>query len=276
MTDNLKGERLQVALARHGIASRRGVVELIEAGQVTVNGEVVREKGFRVKPDDRLAVEGRELSGEESREKRTYMLYKPKGVMTTLQDPHAERTVADFFQDVSVRLFPVGRLDRDTTGLLLMTNDGDLAFRLTHPKFGVEKHYAVRVKGIVTDAKVKQLEKGIELEDGMTAPCRVKIDEGHSKYTDLTVILHEGRKRQIRRIFEAIGHRVMELERFQYGPLDLGDLRIGQKRELKSSEIQALHAATHQAVQPKQQSPARPPRKVRPTRQARFDAKKHG
>lgn len=251
MTENPKGERLQVALARHGLASRRGVVDLIEAGKVSVNGAVVREKGHRVLPGDVLAVEGRELSGEESREKRTYMFYKPKGVMTTLQDPHAEHTVADFFKDVSARLFPVGRLDRDTTGLLLMTNDGDLAFRLTHPKFGVEKHYAVRAAGVVSAENIKKLEKGIELEDGRTAPCRVRIDENHSKYTDLTVVLHEGKKRQIRRIFEAIGHRVVELERFQYGPLDLGDLRMGQKRELRPSEIQALERATQKAPSPR-------------------------
>lgn len=249
MTDNPKGERLQVALARHGLASRRGVVELIESGSITVNGAVVREKGHRVLPSDVLAVDGRELNPEESREKRTFMFYKPKNVMTTMQDPNAEHTVADFFKDISTRLFPVGRLDRDTTGLLLMTNDGDLAFRLTHPKFGVEKHYYVRAAGVVTEASVKKLEKGIELEDGRTAPCRVKIEEGHSKYTILTVVLHEGKKRQIRRIFDAIGHRVTDLERYQYGPLELGDLRVGQKRELKPSEIEALNKATQPPAQ---------------------------
>ena len=244
MITNPKGERLQVALARHGLASRRGVVELIESGKVTVNGKVVLEKGFRVQPGDVLDVEGRTLDVDQSLEKRTFLFNKPKGVMTTMQDPNAEKTVADFFTDVSTRLFPVGRLDRDTTGLLLMTNDGDLAFRLTHPKFGVEKHYAVLAQGIVTPEKVKRLEKGVELEDGKTAPCRVKIEEGHSKKTVLTVVLHEGKKRQIRRIFEAIGHRVLELERFQYGPIDLGDLRPGHKRELKPSEIEALNLAT--------------------------------
>jgi pseudouridine synthase len=244
MAENPKGERLQVALARHGLASRRGVVELIESGKITVNGAVVREKGHRVQPGDVLAVEGRELSLEESREKRTFLFYKPKGVMTTLQDPHAEKTVADYFQDISTRLFPVGRLDRDTTGLLLMTNDGDLAFRLTHPKFGVQKRYAVRVEGVVTPEKAQTIAKGVDLEEGRTAPCYVKIEDASAKETILTVVLHEGKKRQIRRVFDSIGHRVLQLERIQYGPLGLGNLRPGQKRELKPSEIQALERAT--------------------------------
>ena len=146
------GERLQVILARFGIASRRGVVVMIEDGKVQVNGKAVFEKGFRVdSAKDKITVEGQELSLQEAFKKVYYLFYKPKGVMTTMQDPHAPKTVADYFQEVSARLFPVGRLDRDTTGFLLMTNDGELAFRLTHPKFGVEKKYHVKVQGVVTD-----------------------------------------------------------------------------------------------------------------------------
>ena len=240
-----KGERLQVALARLGIASRRGVVGLIEGGKVLVNGQVVREKGFRVDAArDRFTVEGRDYSEQKPPEKVYYLFHKPKGVMTTLQDPHAEKTVADFFGDVPVRLFPVGRLDRDTTGLLLMTNDGELSFRLTHPKFGVDKKYRVKVQGLVTDEDARKLEKGVELEEGPTAPCAVRIDAGTKRESLLTVVLHEGKKRQIRRVFQKIGHRVLALERFQYGPLVLGDLRPGQKRRLAPREVGALKAAT--------------------------------
>jgi len=260
-----KGERLQVVLARFGIASRRGVVSLIEAGKVTVNGKVVLEKGHRVAAAaDKITVDGKDLIIEAPLEKRYFIFNKPKGVMTTLQDPHAERTVADYFRDVAVRLFPVGRLDRDTTGLLLMTNDGDLAFRLTHPRFGVKKRYRARIEGIITPEKIKRLEKGIDLEDGRTAPCVIEIENNpiaphvpaapptrqprvkkrELPQTTLYVTLHEGKKRQIRRIFEKVGHYVLELERLSYGPLSLGDLRFGEKRELKPFEVKQLEKAT--------------------------------
>ena len=236
---------MQVVLARFGIASRRGVVSLIEAGKVTVNGKAVLEKGFRVDASlDKIAVDGKDISIEIPQEKRYFIFNKPKGVMTTLQDPHAERTIADFFKDVSARVFPGGRLDRDTTGLLIMTNDGELAFHLTHPKFGIKKRYRARVAGVVTEEKVKRLEKGIDLEEGRTAPCVIEIDAKTSKETVLYVTLHEGKKRQIRRIFERVGHRVIELERLSYGPLSLGDLRFGEKRELKPYEIKQLEEAT--------------------------------
>ena len=243
---NNKGERLQVVLARLGLASRRGVVGMIEGGHVLVNGKVVIEKGFRVHAQtDTLTVDGREFSAQRSPEKVYYLFYKPKGVLTTLQDPHADKTVADYFQDVPVRLFPVGRLDRDTTGILLMTNDGELPFRLTHAKFGVEKKYHVKVKGLVSEDDARKLEKGVALEEGPTAPCVVKIAESSKRETALTVILHEGKKRQIRRLFEKVGHRVLALERFQYGSMTLGDLRPGQKRRLTAREVDSLKALTH-------------------------------
>lgn len=238
-------ERLQVVLARFGIASRRGVVSMIEDGKVFVNGKQVLEKGFRVDPKkDKIRVEGQELPTERELEKRYFILNKPKGVMTTLQDPHAERTVADFFKDVPERLFPVGRLDRDTTGLLMMTNDGELAFRLTHPKFGVTKRYRARVEGLVTDEEKSTLERGVMLEEGPTAPCTIHIESRTPKETILTVVLHEGKKRQVRRIFENIGHYVTDLVRTDFGPLSLGDLKFGQKRELKPHEVRALEEAT--------------------------------
>ena len=240
-----KGERLQVVLARFGLASRRGVVSLIESGKVTVNGAAVHEKGLRVRPEtDKICVEGKELAARHGDQKRYFVLNKPKGVMTTMQDPHAEKTVADFFRAIPERLFPVGRLDRDTTGLLIMTNDGELAFGLTHPKFGVEKKYFSKVKGLVADETVKRLEKGILLAEGRTAPCRIEIIKRSSKESELYVTLHEGKKRQIRRIFEKVGHRVLELSRLNYGPLSLGNLKPGQWRELDAQELTSLKKVT--------------------------------
>ncbi len=239
------GERLQVVLARFGIASRRGVVTLIEDGKVEVNGKVVLEKGFRVDASkDAIRVEGADLPTGASQKKVYFAFNKPKGVMTTLQDPHAESTVADFFKEVPERVFPVGRLDRDTTGLLILTNDGELAFRLTHPKFGVPKRYHALVTGSVADESIKTLEAGVELEEGMTAPCKIEIEAKDRRHTELFVILHEGKKRQIRRIFELVGHRVVELERVNYGPLALGDIAPSEKRPLSTKEVRALYDAT--------------------------------
>lgn len=236
---------MQVVLARFGIASRRGVVSLIEAGEVIVNGTVVREKGFRVDSEkDAVTVSGAVLEIKSTLEKRYFILNKPKGVMTTMQDPNAERIIADFFKEVSTRLFPVGRLDRDTTGLILMTNDGELAYRLTHPKFSVKKRYHAVVEGVVTKDEIKILEKGIRLEEGLTAPCKIEIEKITPHETSVFVTLHEGKKRQIRRIFDHVGHRVSELERLSYGPLTLGDLRWGQKRELEFREVEQLYRVT--------------------------------
>lgn len=240
-----EGERLQVVLARFGIASRRGVVTLIEDGKVEVNGKIVFEKGFRVDAaKDSIRVDGEDLPTGGSQKKVYFAFNKPKGVMTTLQDPFAESTVADFFKDISERVFPVGRLDRDTTGLLILTNDGELAFRLTHPKFGVPKRYIARVLGDVSEKSIKYLEAGVELEEGMTAPCKIELHRQGRRETELFVILHEGKKRQIRRIFDKVGHRVIELARLNYGSLGLGDLKPGEKRELTSREVKALYDAT--------------------------------
>lgn len=239
-----KGERLQVVLARLGLASRRGVVSMIEVGDVKVNGVVVREKGHRVfAAKDTIEAQGRTFEPAKNPPKRYFILNKPKGVMTTLQDPNAERTVADFFGDVPERIFPVGRLDRDTTGLILMTNDGELAFRLMHPKFGVNKRYHALVEGFVSDAEIARIQKGVFIEDEKTAPCKIEIESREPSETRLFITLHEGKKRQIRRIFEGIGHYVQELERLNYGPIALGEMRFGQRRELKPAEVRALYAA---------------------------------
>ena len=236
-------ERLQVVLAHFGLASRRGVVEMIEQGRVEVNGVVVREKGFRVDPSkDKVALDGNLLASRRPI-LRYFVFNKPRGVTTTMQDPHAEKTVADYFEDVLERLVPVGRLDRDTTGLLIMTNDGELAFHLTHPKFEVEKTYRARVEGLVTNETVKELKKGTLLEEGRTAPCKIEIENKDANETELLITLREGKKRHIRRIFQKAGHFVLQLERLSFGPVSLGHLGNGQKRELRSAELNALKKA---------------------------------
>ncbi len=233
-------ERLQVFLARHGIASRRGVVQSIESGQVKVNGTVVREKGFRVDPlRDKIEYQGKLLAAKKP-EFVYYLFYKPQGVTTTLSDPHAKEMVSDFFKDVPERVYPVGRLDRETTGALLMTNDGELSFRLAHPKYGVDKTYFARVMGIVTEDKREFLQEGVELEEGITAPCSVTIKQLLKNETELVISLHEGKKRQIRRMLEMVGNPVIKLERIEYAGLTLKGLMPGDRRLLGAGEIQAL------------------------------------
>ncbi len=250
--ESRSGERLQVVLARAGLASRRGVISLIESGRVSVNGVPIKEKGYRVLSNkDKIEVDGQLVEIRSKEEKYYYMLNKPKNVTTTLQDPHAERTVADYFNDLPYRLYPVGRLDRDTTGLLLVTNDGELAFRLSHPSFGIDKKYRAFVSGDVKEEEIRKLERGVSLDEGRTAPCRIeKIkDSAERPYrskasvTGFYVTLHEGKKRQIRRMFDKIGHRVVELERIQYGPIGLGRLPAGMRKELTAHEIGLLKRA---------------------------------
>ncbi len=242
----IKTLRLQVLLARFGIASRRGVVSLIEEGHVRVNDVVIREKGFHIdERRDKVSIDDQPLPINTNRSLRYFVLNKPKGVMTTLQDPHATRTVSDFFKHVDERIFPVGRLDRDTTGLILMTNDGELAFRLTHPKFGVKKRYRVYIRGAIRPSDIKILGEGVLLEgEEQTAPCQIEIITKLPTETVLLVTLHEGKKRQIRRMFRHLNRLVIGLERLSYGPLALGDLPQGAHRELTRQEVEALKKAT--------------------------------
>ena len=233
-------ERLQVFLARHGIASRRGVVQSIESGDVKVNGQVVREKGFRVDPlKDKVEYQGKLLSAKKP-DFVYYLFYKPLGVTTTLSDPHAKNMVSDYFKDVPERVYPVGRLDRETTGVLLMTNDGELSFRLAHPSYGIDKTYFARVMGIITDDKRDFLQEGVQLEEGITAPCKVEIQQILKNETEIVMTLHEGKKRQIRRMLDLSGKPVIKLDRIQYANLTLGSLMPGQRRELTADEVRTL------------------------------------
>ncbi len=234
--------RLQRFLARAGVASRRGSEDLMTAGRVTVNGCVVSELGAKVDPaSDRVAVDGREVSLSD---RPVYLaLNKPAGYVTTMSDPHARRTVAELVPtDEHPGLFPIGRLDLDTTGLLLFTTDGDLGFRVLHPRFHVWKTYEVIADGRVTAEDARKLASGIELDDGLTAPAEVVVLET-GPTSRVQVGIREGRKRQVRRMFSAIGHPVLELHRTQFGPISLGDLASGDVRHLDDDELSELKRA---------------------------------
>jgi 23S rRNA pseudouridine2605 synthase len=232
------GERLQKVLARVGIGSRRVAEELIAAGRVTVNGEVA-VLGRRVQAEsDQVAVDGVPIGVRAGLV--WYLLNKPRGVVTTVSDPHASRTVIDLVP-TEPRVFPVGRLDADTEGLLLLTNDGDLTHRLTHPSFGVDKEYVVEVTGAPTPAAVRTLRQGVELDDGRTAPAKVALTPPNV----LTITIHEGRNRQIRRMCDAIGHPVRRLVRTRIGPIVDRSLKPGTWRHLTNDEVHALERAAH-------------------------------
>ncbi|HYF92199.1 MAG TPA: pseudouridine synthase [Symbiobacteriaceae bacterium] len=237
-------ERLHKVMAQAGVASRRHSEELIQAGRVTVGGKVVTELGTKVIPGrDIIEVDGRPLGKAE--EVIYILLNKPKGYVTTLFDPQGRPKVTDLLgAEISQRVYPVGRLDYDTEGLLLLTNDGQLANALMHPSREVKKTYIAKVRGVPGPAKLRELESGVELDDGMTAPAEVKlISATGPNAATLSVRIHEGRNRQVRRMFEAVGHEVIHLKRTTLGPLHLKDLPVGEFRELSEREVSDLKAA---------------------------------
>lgn len=241
------GERLQKVLAQRGYGSRRVCEELIAAGRVTVNG-VVAVLGRRIDPDvDEVEVDGHHVGVRPGLVH--YLLNKPLGVVTTAKDPQGRDTVVDLVP-AEPRVFPVGRLDRDTEGLLLLTNDGELTNRLTHPRYGVEKEYLAEVSGIVTAAELRRLREGVELEDGMTAPARASQPSPGV----LRITIHEGRNRQVRRMCEAVGHPVRRLVRVRIGPISDRSLPPGRWRTLFPDELKALE----QAVRPAGPEPVEP------------------
>jgi 23S rRNA pseudouridine2605 synthase len=234
--------RVQKFLARAGVASRRGSEDLMTAGRVKVNGVVVTELGVKVDPAvDVVSVDGKCVSLAE--EPVYIAFHKPPGVVTTMSDPQGRTTVAEL---VPVKqhpgLFPVGRLDYETTGLLLFTTDGELSHRILHPKWKVEKTYRVLVDGRVEDPELDRLREGVSLDDGLTAPARVAaLRRGATSYCEIAI--REGRKRQVRRMFSAIGHPVIELHRVSFGPVGLGDLSKASWRYLTPHEVSALKVA---------------------------------
>jgi 23S rRNA pseudouridine2605 synthase len=232
-------ERLQKLMAQAGVASRRKSEELIQAGKVKVNGKVVKELGVKVSSSDKIEVNEIQIEREEP---VYFLLYKPRGVISSVNDDKGRKVVTDFFQAYKERVYPVGRLDYDTSGLILLTNDGEFANLLMHPSREIEKVYVAKIKGIPTKENLKKLEKGIRLEDGKTAPAKVKMLSFDKKKqtTIVELTIHEGRNRQVRRMFEAIGHEVVKLKRERYGMLTLDGLKAGEARELTPHEVKQM------------------------------------
>jgi len=240
--------RLNAWLARAGVASRRKADELIKAGRVTVNGEVGQLNTF-VQAQDEVSLDGRALA----KQRLTYvLLHKPAGAVTTASDPQGRRTVLDLVDHPS-RVVPVGRLDADTTGALLLTNDGELSHRLAHPRYEVDKVYEVETWAQPSDADLERLRAGVELDDGVTGPAGVRRLAG----ARIELTIHEGRNRQVKRMFEAVGHRVRSLHRSRYGPLTLEGLEPGRWRELEPAEVERLRATTR-GTPPRARRPRRP------------------
>ena len=231
-------ERLQKVIAASGIASRRKAEEMIRQGRVKVNGQTVKEMGVKVSTQDRIEVDGHEINKEE---KVYFLLNKPKRTICSVSDDKERDTVVDII-DCKERIFPVGRLDYETTGLLLLTNDGEFANGLMHPRNHIRKTYEVAVKGVLTDGMCALLEKGIELEDGKTLPAEVFVLQRSEKKnkTVLQITIQEGRNRQVRRMMEFFNCEVTRLNRIQYAFLDLGNLRQGQYRKLRMIEVRKL------------------------------------
>ena len=230
--------RLQKYLALCGVASRRAAEKMIADGRVTVDGVTVTEMGVSVEETQAVCVDGAPVKPET---RKYYLMYhKPAGEVTTVSDPEGRATVLDRFRDFPARLYPVGRLDYDSEGLLLLTNDGDLTERMLHPSREVEKVYLARVSNLVTPEEAKRLERGVVVDGHLTSHAKARILGVQPMYTDMMITIHEGRNRQVRKMVETIGHEVVLLRRVRFGPLKLNDLPRGMWRELTEEELQAL------------------------------------
>ena len=242
-------ERVQKIIAAAGITSRRQAEQLILEGRVRVNGQVVTEMGIKADPDhDHIKVDGKLINPKQP---QTYvMLNKPLGHVTTMADPEGRPMVSDLLKGIRARVYPVGRLDYNTEGLLLLTNDGDFAHLVTHPSHELPKTYLVKVKGVLADRDIEMLEKGVFLKDGKTAPARVRRLRKEEANSWVEITIHEGRKRQVRRMIDHTGHSVIKLKRTRIGNLDLGDLPLGTYRHLTAEEVKALRDLAQGPVQP--------------------------
>ncbi len=232
--------RLQKYMAECGVASRRKAEEMILEGRVQVNGAVITQMGVQVSEGDEVRLDGRVIRPES--EKRYVMYHKPAGEVTTAHDPEGRPCVLDHFRDYPVRLYPVGRLDYDSEGLLLLTNDGALTERLLHPSHQVDKTYLARVTGTVSPDTLRLIRQGVMLDDHKTSPAKARLVKQETFAAVVLVTIHEGRNRQVRRMFEAAGHQVLQLRRVRFGPLSLDDLPRGQWRELTAGEVRKLLA----------------------------------
>lgn len=231
--------RLQKIISQAGIASRREAERLILEGRVLVNGNVVKELGAKADPQtDDIRVDGKKI--RESGQKVYILLNKPKGCVTTVKDDRGRPTVIDLLKGIKKKVYPVGRLDFNTEGILLLTNDGDFAYRLAHPRHKIPKTYAVKISGVPTEKELRKLSDGVVVVKRKTAPAQVKLDRTTGNNSWLSITLHEGRKRQIRRMCEIIGHPVIKLKRVKYGFLELGALKPCEYRSLSSIEAKKL------------------------------------
>lgn len=235
-------ERIQKILSAAGICSRREAEEFIIEGRVFVNGRVVSELGEKADPDNDVIKVGNRVVRQNA-PKIYILLNKPRGVMSTLKDPQKRKTVVDLLGKLGSRVYPVGRLDYDTEGLLLLTNDGEFANAITHPSKEITKTYQVKVSEMFSDNDLRLLEEGVRLKDGMTAPARVRKMKLTDQNSWVELTIHEGRYRQVRRMCEALGHPVLKLKRVKVGKLDLKGVPLGMYRELTQSEVRAMFAA---------------------------------
>jgi len=234
-------ERLQKVIANLGYCSRRKAEELISNGKVSVNGTVVTELGTKVKKGDIIEVEGNILDNNKNYE--YYILNKPRGVVTTTNDEHGRKTVVDLI-DTSTRIYPVGRLDYDTTGLLLLTNDGELANKLMHPSSNIEKTYVAKIEGLISPISVKKLKSGVVIDGYKTRPAKVKVKK-YNKSTNKSIVeitISEGKNHQVKKMFEAVGHHVEKLKREKYAIFDIKSLKVGEYRKLTFKEISILYS----------------------------------
>lgn len=234
-------ERLQKVIANLGYCSRRKAEELISTGKVLVNGTIVTELGTKVKKGDTIEVEGNILDNNKNYE--YYILNKPRGVVTTTNDEHGRKTVVDLI-DTSTRIYPVGRLDYDTTGLLLLTNDGELANKLMHPSSNIEKTYVAKIEGLISPISIKKLKSGVVIDGYKTRPAKVKVKK-YNKLTNKSIVeitISEGKNHQVKKMFEAVGHHVEKLKREKYSIFDIKSLKVGEYRKLTFKEISILYS----------------------------------
>ena len=234
-------ERLQKLIASSGYCSRRKAEDLIRNGKVVLNGKIVTELGTKASFGDEIIVEGNLIEYEE---KEYYVLYKPRGVVSTTKDDKNRKTVLDFFDDVEKRIYPIGRLDYDTTGVLLLTNDGDFANLMMHPKNRIDKFYVAKVKGIITKDEIEILKKGIIIDHKKIKPSRVKVKKIDKKKMNCIVhiMVHDGVNHEVKKLMEKVGHEVLKLKREMYGFITLDGLKSGEKRALTSKEVKRLYA----------------------------------
>ena len=234
--------RIQKYIAEAGICSRRKAEELIQQGRVKVNGEILHEFGYQVTDTDRIEVDGQEICGFDK--KVYYMMYKPVGYVTTVKDQFDRPCVMDLIgDDIKERIYPAGRLDYHTEGLLILSNDGEFVNTITHPKNEIEKKYIAVVNGTVKEENIEKLKRGVMVDKKKTAPAKVFLSEIFKDKCVVEITIREGRNRQVRKMFEAVGHHVIELKRVQIGPLELGNLKPGRIRKLNPNEVQALLSA---------------------------------